>query len=162
MRNFYIFLCFMNLDSRHMVLFFMSSPIWKQEMMGHESEKNSLKNYMPTLLLFCKYLITESIARFTSQVSLTRKPCEYLSLVNSSRPNLREAWRPYSLVPRDLDVDRKLHPFVCVQSTLICVESMFPKGIPSSGLPPTGIDHGYLVRNYRFSMRGIWRGLRPL
>ena len=102
----------MNLDSRHMVLFFMSSPIWKQEMMGHESEKNSLKNYMPTLLLFCKYLITESIARFTSQVSLTRKPCEYLSLVNSSRPNLREAWRPYSLVPRDLDVDRKLHPMV--------------------------------------------------
>ena len=52
------------------------------------------------------------------------------------------------LVPRDLDVDCRLHPMVCMESTL-------PKGLPRPGTPPIGIDHGYTVRDYQLPTRAI-------
>ena len=48
----------------------------------------------------------------------------------------------------DLDVDRRLHPLVCVESTL-------PKGLPIFGTPHGGNDHGYLVCNYQLPTRAV-------
>ena len=54
--------------------------------------------------------------------------------VKLSRPDLRLEGRIPSVLG-DLDSDRKLHPVVCMESTL-------PKGLSRYGTPPKGIDHG--------------------
>ena len=68
--------------------------------------------------------------------------------------NERFAYRIPS-IPGDLDVDRMLHPLVFLESTM-------PKGLPRSGTPQEGTDHGYMVHDYQLPTRAIGRGLRPL
>ena len=62
--------------------------------------------------------------------------------VNSLRLNLREACRSHPIGSGNLDVARKLHPMVCMESTL-------PKRLSRSGTAPGGSGHGYMVRNYQ-------------
>ena len=49
-------------------------------------------------------------------------------------------------VSRNLDVDRKLH-------LVVYMESVLPKGLPRYDTAPGGSDHGHMVRAYQLPMR---------